>query len=72
MQFTAGEDLQKTILNAPIGICLAECRYIVAELVNDKFLEVAGKPYETIFGQFLLGRLRGRCGLIMNQRCCGW
>src|ERR1700712_4744518 len=52
MQFSAGDELQKTILNAPIGICLLNANTFVAELVNDKFLEVAGKPYETIFGQF--------------------
>ena len=52
MQFTAGEDLQKTILNAPIGICLLNADTLIAELVNDKFLEVAGKPYDSIFGQF--------------------
>ena len=52
MQFTDGEDLQKTLLNAPIGICLLNADTFIAELVNDKFLEVAGKPYETIFGRF--------------------
>jgi PAS domain S-box-containing protein len=52
MQFTNGKELEKTILNAPIGICILNADTFVAEIVNDKFLEVAGKPYETIFGQF--------------------
>jgi len=52
MQFAAGEDLRKTMLNAPIGICLLNAETLVAELVNDKFLEVAGKSYEAIVGQF--------------------
>ena len=52
MQFTDGEELQKTILHAPIGICLLNANSLVAELVNDKFLEIAGKPHEAIFGKF--------------------
>ncbi|MEO5681273.1 MAG: PAS domain-containing sensor histidine kinase [Chitinophagaceae bacterium] len=52
MQFTDGAELEKTILNAPIGICLLNADTFIAELVNDKFLEVAGKPFESIFGQF--------------------
>ncbi|QEM05047.1 PAS domain-containing protein [Mucilaginibacter rubeus] len=52
MLLTDGEDLQKTILNAPIGICLLNGETLVAEVVNAKFLEVAGKPYEAIYRQF--------------------
>lgn len=52
MQFPAAGDLQNTILNAPIGICLLDAKTFLAELVNDKFLEVAGKPYEAILGKF--------------------
>jgi PAS domain S-box-containing protein len=52
MQLTDGEDLRKTVLHAPIGICILNADTLIAEIVNDKFLEVAGKPYEAIFGQF--------------------
>jgi PAS domain S-box-containing protein len=52
MQFTDGEDLQTTVLRAPIGICILNADTLVAEMVNDKFLEVAGKPYDAIFNQF--------------------
>jgi hypothetical protein len=52
MQLTDGKDLRNTVLNAPIGICLLDAATLVAEIVNDKFLEVAGKPYGAIFGQF--------------------
>lgn len=52
MQLNEGEDLYKTVINAPIGICILRADTLVAEIVNDKFLEVAGKPYESIFGQF--------------------
>src|SRR6202012_5672685 len=52
MQLPDGEDLYNTVLNAPIGICILNADTLVAEIVNDKFLEVAGKPYEAIFGKF--------------------
>jgi PAS domain S-box-containing protein len=52
MQFTNGDDLHNTIINAPIGICLLDAATLTAEIVNDKFLEVAGKPREAIAGQF--------------------
>jgi two-component system sensor histidine kinase VicK len=52
MQFTDGEDLKNMVLNAPIGICILDAKTLVAEIVNGKFLEVAGKPYEAIHGQF--------------------
>jgi PAS domain S-box-containing protein len=52
MQFSAEDDLQITVRHAPIGICILNATTLIAEIVNDKFLEVAGKPYEAIFGQF--------------------
>ena len=52
MELTNGEDLRKTVQNAPIGVCILDAATLVAEIVNDKFLEVAGKPYEAIQDQF--------------------
>ena len=52
MQQTDGEDIPHIIENAPIGICLLNAKTLIAENVNDKFLEVAGKSYKAIFGQF--------------------
>jgi PAS domain S-box-containing protein len=52
MQFTDGENLHNTVLYAPIGICILDADTLVAELVNDNFLEVAGKSYGAIYGQF--------------------
>jgi PAS domain S-box-containing protein len=52
MQLPDGENLQHMVLHAPIGICVLNKDTLVAEIVNDKFLEVAGKPYDAIFGQF--------------------
>lgn len=43
------------VLQAPIGICLLDAATLVAELVNDKFLEVAGKPKSAIIGQYYWG-----------------
>jgi PAS domain S-box-containing protein len=52
MQPTNEKDLYRTVMNAPIGICLLDAATLNAEIVNDKFLEVAGKPYEAIIGRF--------------------
>jgi PAS domain S-box-containing protein len=52
MQLTDREDLHNIVANAPIGICILDADTLTAEIVNDKFLEVAGKPYDAIFGQF--------------------
>lgn len=52
MQLTNEEDLRGTVINAPIGICILDADTFVAELLNDKFLEVAGKPRETIIGHW--------------------
>src|ERR1700712_902591 len=52
MELTEGNDLYYTVIHAPIGICILNADTLVAEIVNDKFLEVAGKPYEAIFGRF--------------------
>lgn len=52
MQLPNGEDLLKAVLYAPIGICILNADTYVTEIVNDKFLEVAGKPYDAIFNKF--------------------
>jgi len=52
MQFTEGEDLHNAVRLAPIGICILNADTLIAESVNDKFLEVAGKPYDAIYGRF--------------------
>ena len=52
MQLTDGEYLHNTVLNAPIGICILDAATLVAEIVNAKFLEVAGKPYEAFTANF--------------------
>lgn len=52
MQLPDGKELHKIVLLAPIGICILNADTLIAEIVNDKFLEIAGKPYDAIFGKF--------------------
>jgi PAS domain S-box-containing protein len=52
MQLTDGEELQNTVRHAPIGVCILDAATLITEIVNEKFVEVAGKPYYAIFGQF--------------------
>src|ERR1700744_6008535 len=46
------DDLRSTVLNAPIGICILNAETLVAELLNDKFLEISGKTREAIIGHW--------------------
>jgi two-component system sensor histidine kinase VicK len=46
------EILKTAILNAPIGICLLDAKTLTGEIVNSKFLEVAGKPHDAIIGKY--------------------
>jgi len=52
MQITPVEDLHTIVLNAPVGICILDAATLTCEIVNDKFLEIAGKPHEAISGKF--------------------
>jgi PAS domain S-box-containing protein len=52
MQLTDDENLFHTIVSAPIGICLLDAATMTAEIVNDKFLEIAGKPRESVIGHW--------------------
>jgi two-component system sensor histidine kinase VicK len=46
------ENLKFFIKTAPMGICLLDAQTLVAEMINDKFLEIAGKPKEAILGKW--------------------
>jgi two-component system sensor histidine kinase VicK len=46
------DDLYNIVLSAPIGICVLNSETLAGEIVNDSFLEVAGKPREDIIGKF--------------------
>jgi PAS domain S-box-containing protein len=44
--------LLKTIIeSAPIGICIVSADDFIVEMLNDKFVEIAGKPEEAIIGR---------------------
>jgi PAS domain S-box-containing protein len=48
----SGEDLRSMVAHAPIGICVLDAASLTSEIVNERFIEVAGKPYEEIAGRF--------------------
>ncbi len=43
---------QKLVEQAPIGICIINAITLVAEILNERFVQVAGKPYKTILGSY--------------------
>jgi len=45
-------DLRNIVMKAPIGICILDAPTLVAEIVNNSFVEVAGKPYDAIAGKY--------------------
>ena len=45
------QNLQSMVLQSPIGICVLDAHTLVTEIVNESFIEVAGKPYEEIAGK---------------------
>src|SRR6185312_14280573 len=45
------QDMRNMVLQAPIGICILDAATLVSEIVNDSFVEVAGKPYKEIAGK---------------------
>lgn len=46
------QTLRQLVLTAPIGICVLDAPSLIAETVNDSFLEIAGKPFESIMGHY--------------------
>lgn len=40
------------VMNAPVGICVLDAQTLKAEIVNESFTAVAGKPREAILGNF--------------------
>ena len=51
MQQQDNEQLNVIIQSAPIGVCILHPVTFKAELLNDKFLEITGKPKESIIGR---------------------
>lgn len=50
MSLITEEELIHLMLQAPVGICIMDAQTQVSELVNDAFLEVAGRSREEIIG----------------------
>lgn len=46
------KELYLLVMSAPVGICLLNADTLKAEIVNDSFTIVAGKPREAILGRF--------------------
>jgi PAS domain S-box-containing protein len=46
------ENLRSMVLQSPIGICVLDAKTLVSEIVNDSFIEVAGKRHEEIVGKY--------------------
>ncbi|MES2574780.1 MAG: PAS domain S-box protein [Bacteroidota bacterium] len=46
------ENLRSMVLQSPMGICVLDAETLITEIVNDSFIEIAGKPYEEIAGKY--------------------
>jgi PAS domain S-box-containing protein len=44
------QGLRSLVLQAPIGICVIDANTLVSKVVNEKFVDIAGKPIEEIIG----------------------
>lgn len=45
------QQFRNMVLEAPIGICIMDASTTVSEIVNERFIEIAGKPIEIILGK---------------------
>lgn len=45
------QHFRNMVLEAPIGICIMDADTTVSEIVNERFIEIAGKPIENILGK---------------------
>lgn len=45
------KDLHDMVMQAPVGICVIDAETCISEIVNDSFIEVAGKKREEIIGR---------------------
>ena len=47
------EEITKNmVLEAPIGICVIDAETLITENVNDRFVEIVGKAYDEIYGNY--------------------
>ncbi|MES2775552.1 MAG: PAS domain-containing protein [Bacteroidota bacterium] len=45
------QNIRSMVLQSPIGICVMDADTLVSEIVNDSFIEIAGKNYDEIAGK---------------------
>jgi PAS domain S-box-containing protein len=45
------QNIRSMVLQSPIGICVIDAGTLVSEIVNDSFIEIAGKDYSEISGK---------------------
>lgn len=45
------QNIRSMVLQSPIGICVIDAATLVSEIVNDSFVEIAGKAYHEIAGK---------------------
>lgn len=45
------QNLRSMVSQSPIGICVLDAETLISEIVNDSFIEVAGKKHEEIAGK---------------------
>ncbi len=46
------QNIRSMVLESPIGICVLDANTLISEIVNDSFVEIAGKRYEDIAGKY--------------------
>lgn len=51
MEFKDDANLKLLIESAPIGICVLDAETFIVEIINEKFLDIAGKPKDSIIGK---------------------
>lgn len=46
------QHIRTMVLESPVGICVMDANTLVSEIVNDSFVEIAGKPRSSIIGKY--------------------
>ncbi|MCG2460113.1 PAS domain-containing protein [Flavobacteriaceae bacterium F89] len=46
------QHIRTMVSESPVGICVLDADTLVSEIVNDSFIEIAGKPRDAIVGKF--------------------
>ncbi|WP_018615333.1 PAS domain-containing protein [Segetibacter koreensis] len=46
------QDLRNMVLQAPIGVCVIDATSLIAQIANDRFIEISGKTMDEIVGKF--------------------